>query len=275
MELVFADLHMHSLFSDGTHSPEGLVSLAKLRGLSAVALTDHDTVAGLERAERACEYYGLSFVPGVEFSCEYDGVEVHILGYFVDAESSDLGQVLSRQQMRRQRRMQEMVSRLNRDGFSVSCEEVFAKAHHGVVGRPHLAAVLLEKGYVPSLERAYKDLIGYHCPYYVPTLRMDVSEAIEVITASGGLPVLAHPIFVPSRLVGRILDSFAFWGVEVFYPEHGERFVEELLVLCKEKGLFPTGGSDFHGSAKKQDFLGKVGMPQDLFERVFADVRFR
>ncbi len=275
MGLVFADLHTHSHFSDGTLSPSGVISLAKLRGISVLALTDHDTTEGIEEAVRAGEYYGVQVIPGVELSCEYDGIEVHILGYFIDLTNAELQRALDRQRGRRRDRMDQMLQRLSEAGIRISLDEVLGLARFGVVGRPHLAQVLVRKGYVRDLRSAYDLYIGHNRPYYVPTLRMDVYEAIDLIRSAGGLPVLAHPVFIPSRILPELLSRFAFWGMEVIYPEHPPRFVEQLRALAREKGLAITGGSDFHGSAKKEDYLGRVGLSQEEYEVLLGVYEFR
>ncbi len=275
MGIVFADLHTHSYFSDGTLSPAGLVSLAKLRGIEVLALTDHDTTDGIKEAQEAGSYYGVQIVPGVELSCEYDGIEVHVLGYFVDVDSEDLQQVLSRQRSRRKDRMAHMLEKLAKAGLKISLDEVLDLAQFGVVGRPHLAQVLLRRGYVRDLRSAYDLYIGHNRPYYVPTLRMDVSEAVDLIRRSGGLPVLAHPIFIPSRILPDLLSQFLFWGIEVMYPEHPSRFVEQLRDIAESKGLAITGGSDFHGAAKKEDYLGRVGLSKEEYEALMGIYEFR
>ncbi len=274
MGVVFADLHTHSYFSDGTMSPSGLISLAKLRGISVIALTDHDTTDGVKEAQEAGGYYGVEVIPGVELSCEYDGIEVHVLGYFIDVNSEDLQWILTRQKDRRRDRMEQMIERLTKIGIRVSLDEVLDLAGGGVVGRPHLAQLLVRKGYVKDLPTAYKIYIGHDRPYYVPTLRMDVSEAVEVIRYSGGLPVLAHPVFIPSQLLPDLLSRFPFWGVEVFYPEHSPRYIERLNLMVREMGLVATGGSDFHGSAKKEDYLGRVGLSKEAYESLIGIYEF-
>ncbi len=267
--MIFCDMHTHTSCSDGTYAPDALVSLAKLRGLSMIAITDHDTVDGIERAREVAPYYALDVVSGVELSCEYMGSEVHLLGYFIDVGNSDLLSVLAKQRMRRRNRMDEMVARLRDAGLSISLDMVLENARGGVVGRPHLARVLIDRGYARDIREVYSRFIGYDCPYYVPTRRLNLGEAVEVIIAAGGLPVLAHPIFVASRLLPRIVDDFPLWGIEVYYPEHNPRFVLELESLAREKGLACTGGSDFHGSAKKEDFLGRVGLTKEQAKAVF------
>ncbi len=262
MDTIIADLHTHSNFSDGTFSPEGLVSLAKLRGLSVIAVTDHDTTDGIDLAIKAGKYYGVEVIAGVELSCEYNGVEIHVLGYFIDTTSSELQSLLNQQKLYRRERMGEIISRLNKDGIKLSLENVTSYAKGGVVGRPHLASVLIKQGYAKNLQDVYKRFIGKHCPYYVPTRRLKISEAIEIIRSSSGLPVLAHPIFVPEELLIELLENFAFWGIETYYPEHSVRFISYLESLAQQFSLVKTGGSDFHGSAKKEDFLGKIGLKQ-------------
>ena len=260
--MIYADLHTHTTCSDGTFSPEGLVSLARLRGLKVIAITDHDTIDGIGPAITAGEYYDIDVLPGVELSCEYNGCEVHLLGYFIDVKNPDLLSILSRQRLRRERRMEEMVYKLSQAGIKISFSSVLRLAEGGVVGRPHLAKLLVGKGYASDLKQVYRDFIGYHSPYYVATERLPLGEAIDVIVSSGGLPVLAHPVFISTKAFAEIIKDFSFWGIEVYYPEHSPRFISQLEAIAREKSLTCTGGSDFHGAAKKEDYLGRVGLTE-------------
>ncbi len=257
--MIISDLHLHTYFSDGTLSPKAVVSLAKLRGLEVISITDHDTIDGVSEAIEAGKYYGVDVVSGVELSCEWQGLEVHILGYGIDIRNSELLSVLETRKTYRRKRLLEMLERLKDFGINISEEEVLSMAK-GSAGRPHLAMVMLKKGIISSLREAYEKFIGKEAACYIPPKRMNVAEAVDLIRKASGVAVIAHPVFIPRQLLIDIIQKVPIWGLEVYYPEHSQRLVFEFMSICNEWGLIPTGGSDFHGEAKEQDYLGKVGL---------------
>ncbi len=262
---MYADLHTHTTRSDGTYSPKGLVSLAALKGLKAIAITDHDTTSAIEEAMAVADYYNVKIIPGVELSCEHSGSEVHLLGYFLDEENERLKEVLAIQRRRRIMRMEKMVGKLRESGFSIRLDDVFRRAEGGVVGRPHLASELLAKGYISDLRLAYKKYIAPGRPFYVPPMRLDLNEAVSLLHDCGAIAVLAHPVFLPSDVLSNIISNVCIDGIEVYYPDHSLAFRERLLEAASQKGFIVTGGSDFHGERKASNWFGKVGMTEDLF----------
>ncbi len=264
--MVYADLHTHTTMSDGTYSPKGLVSLAALRGLKAIAITDHDTISGIEEARAVEDYYGVKVISGVELSCEHMDSEVHLLGYFLESADEELKQILAIQRRRRIARMEQMIDKMRNAGFSIQLEDVFRRAKGGVIGRPHLASELLAKGYIDNLKTAYQKYIAPGRPFYVPPMRLELSRAVSMLHNSGAVAILAHPVFLPSQVFRNIIENIHIDGIEVYYPEHSASFQEMLLSICMEKGLSITGGSDFHGERKAFDSFGKIGMSEKLFE---------
>ncbi len=272
------DLHTHSTASDGTYSPKDLVSLAVDIGLKALALTDHDTVEGLAEAARAAEELGLPFVPGVEISVRFEGAgHCHILGYFVDPASESLKKTLSLLQEARAERNRRMVEKLQALGVEITLAELEEKAGGGEVGRPHLAALLVEKGVVRTVEEAFEKFLKKGAPAYVPKARLSPEEAFSAIQAAGGLAVLAHPVHLklsPSELADYVarLKDMGLAGLEAYYTDHSPEFTSFCLDLARRFDLVPTGGSDFHGHNKPDIKLGRgfgnLRVPEECYHRL-------
>jgi 3',5'-nucleoside bisphosphate phosphatase len=243
------DLHTHSTYSDGLLSPAMLVEEAASRGVRILALTDHDTVAGIEEARVAGERLGMEIIPGVELSAALpSGGEVHLLGYFVDVEDPVLLAQLAGYALARAERMERMVERLSRIGAPVALERVREIAGHGTMGRPHLGRALVEAGYAEDLSDAFARYIGGGKPAFVPRPRVDPRDAIAMVRAAGGVPVLAHPF--SARGVESVLDSLVpagLAGMEVDYGEYDPEDREILRQIASRRGLIGTGGSDYHG----------------------------
>lgn len=243
------DLHVHTSASDGGHAPEQVVLLAREAGLHAVAITDHDTTDGLPAALEAARQMELQLVPGIELSTQWNEQEVHILGYFIDPSNSRLLEVLSSRQEGRYRRGRRILEKLASLGMPVEWEEVLAKAGDAAsLGRPHIAEVMIDKGYVASVDEAFTRFLGAGAPAYVPRTKFSPQEAIDLVLAAGGAPVLAHPgLITDPAILERLLQEGKLKGLEVYYPEHDEETTRKLAGLCRQLGLIATGGSDFHG----------------------------
>ncbi len=257
------DLHTHSTFSDGVLEPEKLLEEAQWSGLSAIALTDHDNVDGIALAVAAGKQRGIEVVPGVELSCEYKGMEAHILGFLIEPDDS-FREKLKKMQRNRESRMERMVEKLQRLGFDISFAEL--PVEDGLsIGRPHLARILVEKKICSSISEAFDRYIGDTGVAYVPKDRWSVLEGIAMIKAVKGLSVLAHP--GPSNMLDN-LDLFVEWGIqgiEVYYPQHSPEVEAMLLKYCTGKGLIITGGSDFHSNSSGPS-LGMPYVPYQLLE---------
>jgi predicted metal-dependent phosphoesterase TrpH len=247
------DLHTHSTYSDGLLSPAMLVEEAASRGVRILALTDHDTVAGIGEARAAGDRHGVEIIPGVELSAALpDGNEVHLLGYFVDVDDPTLLEQLAGYARARAERMERMVERLNRIGAPVALERVREIAGLGTVGRPHLGRALVEAGYATDLSDAFARYIGGGKPAFVPRPRVDPRDAIALVRAAGGVAVLAHPFSAGG--VESVLDRLVpagLAGMEVFYGEYDIEDREILRQIATRRGLIATGGSDYHGPDRR------------------------
>jgi predicted metal-dependent phosphoesterase TrpH len=264
------DLHIHTTASDGTLTPTEVVRLALQNGLSAIAITDHDTTEGLEEALTAAEGTGLEVVPGVELSAEHASGEAHILGYFVDCRDEALQEMLGVLRRARRERAQKMIWKLAGMGVTVSWGRVQEIAgDRSAFGRPHIAEALRERGYVDSINDAFCRYIGLDGPAYVARYKLTPAQAVEIIRAAGGLPVLAHPWRQRDMVVR--LSACGLVGLEAYYPRYSDEERRELVSLGEQYGLVVTGGTDFHGYEDNGDLtVGDVAVPLDTLERLRA-----
>jgi len=248
---VRIDLHLHSSASDGDLEPAALVRAAAARGLHLIALTDHDTVAGLADATAAAAAVGIALVPGIEISAAHVGQELHLLGYDVRPDEPALLEFTRTAAARRTARLHEMIGRLAALGAPVTLDDVLATAgpRTGTLGRPHLARALLRRGHVASYEEAFARFLADGAPAFLPTAHVDPGAAIDVIHAAGGLAVWAHP---PADTFERDLPALAeqgLDGVECLRPRTRPRDAARLARTARAHGLLVTGGSDWHGPA--------------------------
>lgn len=271
MSLV--DLHIHSTASDGKFSPETIVGKAAELGLKVIALTDHDSVDGIIPAiEAAKAFPRLTFIPGVEVSTDLADGEAHILGYFIDYTSRELGSALERFRNSRQGRARGMVDKLADLGIDIDWQRVQEIAGDGSIGRPHIARAMLEKGYTATFEEAFDKYIGHGGPAYVEREKMTPEEAVELILRSNGLPVLAHPFTVkePEAMVKK-LKAAGLVGIEAYYKGNTAAETGATLALAKRYGLIATGGTDYHGIGDSREvMLGGVEVPLEAAERLIA-----
>jgi predicted metal-dependent phosphoesterase TrpH len=265
------DLHVHSMFSDGTFTPRQIVALARERELSTIALTDHDTVNGLDEAMSAGEELGVEIVPGIEFSTIYEGNGVHVLCYFMDPENPELAAELQRLQDDRYRRGERMVAKLQELGYPITFERVREIAEGGNIVRPHVAQALVEAGVVPTLKDAFsEEFIGSNGRAYVEKHALHPLDAVELIHEAGGACVLAHPgTFretkpVPPALIDE-LAAAGLDGIEVSHPEHTPEVEAEYMQAAHRLNLIWTGSSDCHGDRYDPVRLGmRTTAPEQL-----------
>lgn len=255
------DLHCHSTFSDGSFPPEYLVEEAVKIGLTALALTDHDTTAGLPRFFAAGGGRPIELVPGVELSVDCSSGLMHMLGYWMDIENPELLRQMEWVRNGREMRNREMLEKLNALGFSMTWEEVVAYAGEDVVGRPHFAQVMLEKGYAKDKNEAFDKWLGDGKPGYADRPRLTAEVAVELIRQAGGVAVLAHPftLRIGQDKMAALLKELAdigLAGVECYYSEHSADLTGEFLEMARQADLVPTGGSDFHGEVSPGISLG-------------------
>lgn len=248
-----ADLHCHSTCSDGTVSPLQLVELGHALGLQGLSITDHDTIAAYSsEVEEAAQRQGIQLLPGVEFSAEYKGHSIHILGYSFLPKNSVILNFCRRHALRRYQRAMAILSRLKMLGISIE-RELLPKE---LIGRPHIALALMEMGVVSSIAEAFKIYLGKGGKAYLETDSFSVEETLEVIHAAGGLAVLAHPHLVKNRKIIEELVALPFDGIEGYYGRFPLYSNRPWLALAEKKGLLITGGSDFHGEVKPESVLG-------------------
>jgi len=271
------DLHVHTTHSDGTLSPSEVVAVAKAKGLKAIAVTDHDTIDGVAEAWAQGERSGIEVIPGVEMSVRYKNGEIHILGYDIELRNQSLAEQLAQLKQNREERNPEIVGRLRRLGFDLEYSEVKAIAGQATVGRPHIAQVLMKKGYVASIAEAFELYLGEGAPAFVPRTTLEPEKAISLLISAGGIPVLAHPFRIDGGREGTetllsVLVQGGLKGIEVFYSTHDNSEVEMCAKLAKRFGLLMTGGSDFHGKNKPGVELGSgkgnLQIPYDLVEKM-------
>lgn len=272
---MFADLHLHTNFSDGTYTPEELVSQAARNHLAAIALTDHDTVEGCERAGEACRLAQIEFIPGTELTAEQNDNEIHILGYFLDTQNKKLLSEIAKFQAVRQNRILEMVARLNKLNVPLKVEDVFALANCRSPGRPHVARALVKAGLCSSLDEAFERFLKKHRPAWVPKARISAQFAIELIHQASGLAVMAHPGLNRSDEVIPDLVEAGLDGIECFHTKHSTAVSEHYLEIADKHNLLVTGGSDCHGMSKGKPLIGTVKLPYQHIEKLKAKVAAR
>jgi predicted metal-dependent phosphoesterase TrpH len=268
--MKFVDLHLHSRFSDGTYAPEELAAQARRCGLSAIALTDHDSVEGCAATAQACAAAGIEFIAGTELTAEQDGNELHLLGYFVDTHNDRLLTQTARFQVVRQNRIREMVSRLNRLRVPLSADAVFALANCRAPGRPHVARALVQAGLCANLDEAFERFLKKNRPAWVPKFKMSAGEAIDLIHQAQGVAVLAHPGLNRTDEVIPDLVESGMDGIECFHTKHSTTTSERYLEMADRFRLLVTGGSDCHGVSKGRPLIGTVRVPYQHFERLRA-----
>lgn len=259
----WADLHVHTTASDGSMSPKELVRQAKAIGLGAIAITDHDTTDGVQEALEEGQSMGLLVIPAVEVSVNLDdGRSFHLLGYGIEVQNSPISELLKRTKDNRRKRNELILDKLQDLGVRIMDEDLIQMHPTAQIGRPHIALALVRKGYVSSIEEAFKRYLGYGAPAYAPKQRCSYKEAIDAIIASGGVPVMAHPhkwIYRSRGELEEVLENLADYGLmgtEVACPDMESGFREFLLKTSARLNLIPTGGTDFHGITKPEIKLG-------------------
>lgn len=253
------DLHTHSDASDGSDSPEELVRKAAQAGISTLALTDHDTLAGLDEAEETARALGVNFIRGCELSTKAPIGEIHIVGLWTPRNLPELEEFLAEQRTNRQRRNAELLKKLNNLGLKIGWEDL--PVNSGSVGRPHIARVLVEKGYCESIQDAFTNLLGKKGRAYVPHISPSPQAAIKILSAAGVTTVFAHPRLLgwQSPEISRLINELAPVGldaIEAWHSSHNENDAKELLAIAQNFNLAVSGGSDYHGVMKPAITLG-------------------
>ena len=270
----FVDLHSHSTASDGSKTPADVVAAAKAAGLAALALTDHDTMAGVPDAVRAGASLGVRVVPGVELSATDDEREVHLLGLHIQRPAS-IDDALRAFRDRRHERAVQIVEKLNALGVPITFDDVLAHAGDAAIGRPHLARVLIEGGWARDSRDAFDRYLGAGKPAYVAKHRLSVGEAIDLAHAGGGIAVLAHPGSEGRRETIERFVRLGLDGLEVRHPGHSSEDVSRLGALAGFFNLVPSGGSDWHGASDGPRVLGVMRVPAAWLDAQDARVELR
>jgi predicted metal-dependent phosphoesterase TrpH len=275
------DLHTHSIYSDGSNTPAELVTMAVERGLSALALTDHDSVGGIPELLSAAETVPLEPVAGIELSAECRRGTMHVLGYFIDHTCRNLLEKVKKVRTGRDTRNLEILKKLNRLGFRLMWDDIKKQAGRDVVGRPHIAAALVACGHVKSKTEAFDLLLAKGRPGYIERERYPAEECIELIHHAGGVSVLAHPatIALPDdklrTLIGKLKDC-GLGGIEVYYAEHRPENIRKFSTWAGELDLICTGGTDFHGTnspdLKLGTGFGQLRVPDEALDQLKAAV---
>jgi len=268
--MKFADLHLHTQFSDGTFTPEELVLRAQKAGLACIALTDHDSIEGCARTAAACAAVKMEFIAGAELTAEHKDTEVHVLGYFLDTENQTLLERINKFQAVRQSRITEMCAALNKLGIPLKAEAVFALANCKSPGRPHVARALVKEKLTANLDEAFERYLKKGRPAWVPKTKMSALESIELIHQAGGLAVMAHPgLNRTDDIIPDLVES-GLDGIECFHTKHSTVMSERYLEIAEKYHLLVTGGSDCHGFSKKAPLIGTVKLPYGHVEKLQA-----
>ncbi|MCB1113167.1 MAG: PHP domain-containing protein [Chlamydiia bacterium] len=262
----FADLHCHTTHSDGTATPEEILDLAKKKGFKGVSITDHDTATAYPGLFEKAEEMGLELITGVEFSCQHKGVSVHVLGYHFDINANPINGLFTRHKARREERNAQIFEKLKNRNIDVTFDDI--RHYGGVLGRPHIALALMEKGYVASVREAFNKYLAEGKSCYAPGHPVSVEETIDVIQTSGGKAVIAHPHLLNSPKTLQDLLQMPFDGMETKYANFSEEKNKRWEDLAQRKGWLETAGSDYHGTIKPTLHYGASYVDEAKFRKL-------
>lgn len=266
---------MHTTFSDGTSTPEQLLSMVRGSDLVAFSVTDHDTLDGYRAIRDLRADEDPELVPGLELSVTVDSGDMHILAYLIEPENGRLAETLSGFQQRRSERGRLMVDKLNALGIEVTYEDVEKHSGGGVVGRPHVARAMFDRKSTRYYEEAFERYIGYDGPAYVPKANLTPDEAINLVHGAGGLAVLAHPAIDGKDKYVEMLVDLGLDGIEVYHPYHSQGLVDRYKHMARRYRLVMTGGSDFHGANGRYAMIGTQKVPFEYLEQLKATKEVR
>ncbi|HXA96488.1 MAG TPA: PHP domain-containing protein, partial [Candidatus Dormibacteraeota bacterium] len=265
------DLHTHTIASDGTLRPRELVAEAAKRGVRVLAVTDHDSTEGLAEAiEEARRHPPLTIVPGIEINCDVEGAEIHILGYCMDYEAPWFQEFCRAQREERRARVYRMAERLAALGMPIDVERVFALVQEGSAGRPHVARVMVERGYVKTVREAFDKYLAADKPAHVRRKKLTPEDAVRLLRRAGGVPVFAHPGLSDRDELVPALVAAGLMGIECYYSEHSATQRGAYVDLCRRYDLVATGGSDFHGPSVRAAVLGNPTVPLAVWDALQA-----
>ena len=261
------DLHIHSLYSDGILSLRDITTTLVMNGVKVFSITDHDTVEGTEEAIFEAKRTSLEFIPGIEISCVHKDSETHILGYYIDHNSETLKNELKVFKENRFKRAEHIISKLKNEGITLNYRSLEKFVHNGVLGRPHIADLLVEKGIVKTRREAFSKFLGKGNVAYVPREKISVEKAVALIEGAGGVPVLAHPglAFLNDEL-DKVIEC-GIKGVEVWHPDHNLTMIDHYYNYALKNDLIMTGGTDWHGDKCYKSF-NAIQLPYDNIIRM-------
>lgn len=263
------DLHAHTNASDGEHSPQELVRIARERDITVLGIADHDTIAGIEPAVISARQYGdIEIIPAIEFSTDWEKREIHVLAYLVDYQDPAMISLADKFREGRLGRAQKILAKLNSLQVPVEFDKVSAIAGDAAIGRPHVARAMVEAGHVATIQEAFDKYLASDKPAYVEYESATPFQAVKMIRAVGAVPVLAHPFDV-MRIVPDLV-GYGLVGLECYYPQYTDRQQLELVDLARQYGLIRTGGSDFHGLNRMghMSALGEVNVPPEVVDKL-------
>lgn len=277
MNNKIVDLHTHTTESDGSFTPEELILEAKRVGLSAIAITDHDSISGIKKAASIAAENNIELIPGVELSTDYNGKEVHVVGLFIDIENEYFLSKLKEFKDNRDNRNVIMVENLQKEGFAITMEELKAENPDCVITRANIARFLYEHGMIPSIQTAFEKYIGDNCKCYVNRFKITPMDAVRLIKAAGGTAILAHPLLYHmsdatlQKLINEMKEA-GLDGIEAIYCTYTPSEERQMKKLAEQNGLLISGGSDFHGTTKPKLNLatgyGKLYIPYEILENI-------
>lgn len=260
------DLHIHTIYSDGTSTPEEVVYRAEELNLSAISITDHDSVAGLEEAIAIGEKVDMEIVPGIEMSTDVGEDEIHLLAYYLNYKDKNFLSRLKEFQSTRVERNGKLIKRLEELGMAINHKELKGIASRGVISRLHIARLMVKKGYVPSITAAFEEWLNPGKPAHVKRMEVSPSQIIRLILKAGGIPVFAHPYLSGRDDLIPVLVKAGLEGIEVYHSAHNSQISQRYKEIAQKYHLLITGGSDCHGEAKDKILMGKVKVPASLLK---------
>jgi len=271
--MKYADLHVHTSYSDSTFSPEEVISYAKEKALSCIAICDHDSIEGIEPCIKLGAEAGIEVIPSIEMTAEKVDAEIHLLGYFIDWKDEPFRKKLKEIQAARTERVYRIVEKLKLFDIDVDPEDIFRIGGKGTVGRLHIAQAMLNTGKIRTMREAFDKYIGFGKPCYVAYTKLSPKDAVELILRVGGVPVLAHPDIMGHDEYIDELIGFGLKGLEVYHTDHKPHISKRYEAMADKKGLLMTGGSDCHGMGKGRILIGSVRVPYELVEKLREESR--
>lgn len=272
------DLHIHSTFSDGSKTPEEIILIAKQNNLKAIALSDHDTVKGLNEAKYFGDIHNIKVINAIEFSADFKGKEIHLLGYFIDKENKNLLNEIKELEITREIRNEELIKKLQDLNINITLEYLRTFVFSEIITKAHFAKALVNKGYAKSIKEAFALYLGENKPAFVKRDLIEYKKAINLISDAGGICVLAHPYlygYSEKDLENNIkqLKTEGLKGIECYYSSHNKKQVNNLLNICNKYNLKASAGSDYHGDNRPEVSLGKIFLGEQVEYKILENLK--